>query len=503
MVYVSSWRNNEVRNEIETNIMSISKIISQSPIIKDNLGNPEKQFLIQNFVKDILDSSEDIEIIVVVDMNNIRYAHPDQNKIGLSFIGGDQIRVLKDGASYISEAEGTLGKQVRAFSPVFNGEDQVGFVMVSKRTENVKAQLDKAIKYIVYAIILGLSVGSLLSLMLSNNIKKSLLGLEPDEISRLYLQKESMLEALHEGIIAVDKSGYVTMINNSALNMLNLSEKDIINKNIGEHFDYFGLNDVLKTGKSEFYVDRVINNQNVIVNIVPIRNEEEVIGVLATFNDRTKFKSMAEELTGFKQIVDSLRANSHEFMNKLHTILGLIDMGETNIARNLIVDETQKRQKELSTVVTLIKDPTIAGQIIGKNSRSQELNIELNLDSNSFISERIAKPDAIDLTTIIGNLIENAFDAFKNVRRNNKSINLLLKESDSNLYIKVTDNATGIEQENIDKIFDLYFSTKNEIRGHGLYIVKNIVDSNNGHISVVSNIYVGTEIEIILPILYL
>ena len=213
--YISRWRINEIREETETNMMNMAIIISNSPVIKQNLGNMDRQQLIGNYVDNILKSAKNVEIIVVVDMNNIRYAHPKKDRIGKEFVGGDEKRVLETAESYSSEAEGTLGRQIRAFVPVFNNDGkQVGFVMVSKSITSFKEEVNSALNMITASSLLGLLIGIIGVFILSNNIKNSLLGLEPDEIARLYTQREGMLDAMHEGIIAIDENNKITLKNN-------------------------------------------------------------------------------------------------------------------------------------------------------------------------------------------------------------------------------------------------------------------------------------------------
>jgi two-component system CitB family sensor kinase/two-component system sensor histidine kinase DctS len=498
--YISNWRSNEIREEIEANIMNMATIVANSPVVIENLGKYDVQYRIQGFVDKILQSSQDIGIIVVVDMNNIRYAHPNKERIGKEFVGGDEKRVLEKGESYISVAVGTLGRQIRAFVPVYNHNgDQIGFVMVSKTMTSYREEINRSLKIMIVSTFIGLLIGAIGAFFLSSNIKKTLLGLEPDEITRLYIQRDGMLDALHEGIIAIDEKNHITLVNNSAIKMLSLNADRIIGRDIQEVFSSCKLGDVIISGKAEYYSDHTINNTLVVINRVPIKDGSKIIGAIATFSDRTKVKQLAEEITGVRQIVDALRANSHEFMNKLHTVLGLIDLGEIVEAKKYIMNETERHQKILTLVIRNIKDPAIAGLIIGKTSRANELGIKMRMDRESTLDKNIGKIDSSALITILGNLIENAMDALKSNITSPKLIEIFIKEYNDKIIIKVKDNGIGIKTENLEKIFEKGYSTKEGSRGQGLFLVKDIVEALKGRIHVESVIGQGTLFTVELP----
>lgn len=499
-IFIAYWRTNEIRKETETSIMSMSTIVANAPVIRQSLGNMDKQPAIQDYVDSILEASKNIEIIVVADMNSIRYAHPQKEKVGKEFVGGDQKRVLEQGESYISVAVGTLGRQIRAFVPVFNASNkQVGFVMVSKSITSYKQEINNALSIMIVSICIGLSVGAIGAFLLSDNIKKTLLGLEPDEITRLYTQRDSMLDAMHEGIIAIDQNNCITLVNNSAIKMLNLNTENIIGHNIQEVFPSCKLGNVMASGKAEYYSDHIINDTIVVINRVPIKNGDKIVGAIATFSDRTKVNQLAEEITGVKQIVAALRATTHEFMNKLHTILGLIDLGEIAEAKKYIMSETEKHQKILSLVIRNIKNPSIAGLIIGKTSRANELGIIMKIDEESELSKNTGRIDSSVLITILGNLIENAMDVLKGSNTTPKKIDVLIKEYNNKLLIKIADSGTGIKSEDIDRIFERGYSTKDGSRGQGLFIVKDIVEALKGNIKVKSILGQGSQFTVELP----
>lgn len=494
-----------IQDKVESNILNIAKTVAKSPSIRMSLEKKDPEGNIKKNVDSIYKDINDVEFIVVTDMNGIRYSHPDERRIGQKFVGGDEKRVIETGEVYISEGTGTLGKSLRAFVPIYSLDNnkQIGFVSVGALKESIiKAKID-AITHIALVAFIGLFTGAIAAVFLTNSIKKSLLGLEPEEISRLYNEKDSMLKAINEGIIAIDRNCNINMINVSALRILQLEgkfrEEELIGTPILDVLEGSRLPQVVETGIAEYNDQLIIKDTIVVTNRVPIMNKEEIIGALATFKDRTEITRLAEEVTGVKLIVEALRANTHEFMNKLHVILGLIQIGDIKQAKQYIL-KTAKNQELISEdIIKKIKDPTIAGLLIGKISRAKELGIEFRIDDNCNLED--SKNRYITnhtLITVIGNLLENAFDAVNKSSSKDKVVYFKILETDTDISITVKDTGIGILESELDKIFKRGYTTKLGSRGIGLDLVKKIVTVLKGDISVDSNIDKGTTFNIIL-----
>lgn len=496
--FVSRWSLNSVQKRVETNISNISTIVSNSPTIKKGLAEKNAS-VIQPYVKNILDNIDEIEFITVADMEEIRYAHPNPQRIGERFVGGDGERVVEKGECYISEATGTLGRSIRSFVPVFHEGNQVGFVVAGQLIDDVLKLRYQVLKSLLLFALLGVIIGIIGALLVGSDIKKSLLGLQPEEIVHLYTEKKAMLDSIKEGIIAIDELGKISLVNDSAIKILNIKDPDVLQKYVKDVFPTSRLIEVLKSGISEYDKEQVINDTIILTNRVPIRKGEEIIGAMATFNDRTQVKKLAEEITGVRQIVEALRANTHEFMNKLHVISGLIELNEIQEAKTYILDVTAEQQEVTSLVMNKIKNPTIAGLLLGKFSRAKELGIRMHLDEASFLKKDNKKIHSHMLVTIIGNLIENAMEAIIKDDKYIGEINIRIQEFDSKIEIEISDNGSGINKENLDRIFRRGFSTKDKDGGVGLFLVKETIDNLSGDIYVDSVWTKGTSMLAILP----
>ena len=448
--FVTSWMTSNIESKVKTSIMNVALIVAHSPEIKKALEIKDENKIIGDYIDTLLKSMDQIEYIIVVDMDGIRYSHPNPQLIGNKFVGGDEIRALKNRETYISEATGTLGKSLRAFTPIYdmNNKKEIGFVSVGTLTHSIEKSKHTAVMYLIFISFGGLAVGIIGAFLLAKNIKKTLLGLEPDEITKLYNEKMSIIDAIHEGLVAIDKHGQITLINDSALKILQLENKynkdEIIGQKMDVLFPTTRLLSITQLGIPEYDKEQNINNTLIMTNRVPIKDNEKIVGAIATFRDKTEVTKLAEELTGVMQIVEALRANNHEFMNKLHVILGLIHIGELEDAKKYITNITEKKQKLLSNVTNKIKNPTIAALLLGKFSRAQELKINLVIDEATNLENNLKNIPNNVLVTIIGNLIENAMEATSKSIKEDRYVNVRIQESSKEIKIKIKDSGIGI-----------------------------------------------------------
>ncbi|ABR49117.1 signal transduction histidine kinase regulating citrate/malate metabolism [Alkaliphilus metalliredigens QYMF] len=502
MYFATRQMVSNIQREMDTNIMNVAQVLANSAIVIEGIRTGDyEESAIQPFVEKILATTEQVEVIVVADMEGLRYGHNLRERLGQRFVGGDELRVLEHGDSYLSEATGTLGRQIRAFVPVYDLDthEQLGFVMTANLTQTIRGIRRQRVITIMLVSSIGLFLGIIGAVLLARNIKKILLGLEPEEISKLYLEKQGMLDAIHEGIIAIDENLQITLINDSATKLLGTQNTDVIGKNVLDVFPTSRLPEVLRTGIAEYNREQVINNTFIITNRVPITDGEKIVGAISTFRDKTLITRLAEEVTGVRLVVDALRANTHEFMNKLHVILGLMEIGELQEAKRFIVNVRENQQQIISLVTEKIKDPAIIGLLLGKVSRAKELGITMNISEDSCLEKRKDIINSNTLITIIGNLIENAMDAVSNSREEDKTIDISIRESLENIRIEVKDVGVGIEEKDRPYIFDRGFSTKEGSRGIGLALIKEMVENLGGNITVIDHVEKGTKFSIILP----
>ena len=467
-----------VSNELKTidyyskqNIMNLAQAVSRNKTVIDGLMNMESKH-VQEYTQEILQNTDNVEFITVANLDSIRLSHPNPENIGGTFSGDDEDRVVKTGESYYTESLGTLGVSLRAFAPVYDyDENLIGFVSAGTLSKNIEEVRRKAVRDSMFIVSIGLLIGFLGTILLTRNIKKSILGLEPYEIAALYNEKEAMLNAVNEGLIGIDKNKNITLINNAAIESMKIKDDRelIIGQNIFEVIPESKLVRVLDTGLNEYNEEIILNGNAFISNRIVVRDGEEIVGAIASFIDKTEAVNLAEELTGVRQIVEALRANQHEFKNKLHVLLGFLHTRQYEMAEDFIMDTYERQEKIIGIVSKGIGNSTIAALILGKFSRARELGVEFFVDSSSRLSKETRKYNN-DLVTIIGNLIENAFDAVVMSGNDKKTVKLKILETDSTIEINVADNGIGIPSEDKERIFSRGYSTKSGNTGVGLFL---------------------------------
>ncbi len=311
--------------------------------------------------------------------------------------------------------------------------------------------------------------------------------MDRDNLLKMFKLREDILTALEEGILAIDNDKKVIFINQAAISMLHISDKHPVGKQLSEIYPASKLSNLLKTGKKEFNVQmKSLKNDYVISDRMPIWDDGKIIGAVAIFRNRTEVVKLAENLTGVKHLVESMRANNHDFINKLHVILGLIQMQKYDEAVEYIMNVSMVQKEIISGIIHHIETPSIAALLIGKFARAAELGIHFAIDESSLLKEDDTNIPADVFITVLGNLIENAMDSLNTSSIKTKKMLVSIKANNKSVVIAVSDNGPGISKENLKKIFHKGYSTKDNSRGTGLFVVKNLVESYNGKISVTS-----------------
>lgn len=481
-----------IERQMAVNVMNIAKSIATDPFVISAFYLERPEEVLQPYAERIRKSSTNIEFITIINMNSERYSHPNPQNIRKKFVGGDEDRALK-GETYISKAVGTLGPSLRALTPIKDGDKQIGAVAVGTLTKDIRRVQWEVAENIFIIMFIVMALGGIASYLLSRNIKRDIFGLEPYQIAKMFEERNAILDAVVEGIIAVDGEGRIALMNNAARRIIGLDEGvSVLGKDIEEVIPTSRLKLVLKTGNPEYNDEQIVNGTSIITNRVPIVVDGRVEGAIASFRPKTDLEHLGEQLTGYRQVIDTLRAQAHEFMNHMHVVAGLISLGQASDALRFIYDELGAQQGFTGQVTKSIRDKRVAALLLGKYSHASEMGVKLYLDEDSELYEEHGLVSSGELVTVLGNLIENAIEALSLFDRESKVIGVYVKERPDYIFIKVYDNGPGIAQEVLPRIFDKGFTTKRGSEGMGLFIVKGIVERRKGNIEVRSDGLSGT-----------
>ncbi|WP_053373519.1 ATP-binding protein [Paenibacillus sp. FJAT-27812] len=492
---------NNLEKSVGSSALKIAKTVALMDVIGDAFDDANPSATIQPIVEKIR-METDAEYIVIGNREGIRYAHPIPDRIGKEMVGGDNGPVLQ-GESIISKAVGSMGPSLRGKTPIYDDHNQIiGIVSVGILVKDIEASAQAYRNEMILFAAIALMVGCGGAIAIANSVKRSIHGLEPKEIGMLYQEKRAILETIHEGIIAVNTEGTVTLVNHTALMLIDPNETmEITGRHVQEVIPGSRLLEVIKSGQAERDQEMVINESLVVVNRLPIYNhQQQVVGAVSSFRNKSELLRLTEELTQVKRYTEALRAQSHEYSNKLYTIYGLIQLESYQEAMDLITHETDVHQNLIHFLLHEIPDPIIGGILIGKFNRANELKVNLEIDRRSTFK---AIPSAISrnqLVTVIGNLIDNAFDSVLESSAPVKQITVLLSDTGLDLAIEISDSGLGISEENAGRLFEMGFSTKKqENRGFGLSNVQQAVQQLGGSISFRNRPEGGVTFAVVIP----
>jgi len=478
--------------------IEIARIVADNSVIVDGLSGKGDAEYIQDFAQKITDLSA-VQFITVMDMNRIRKSHLNPSQIG-TYYEEEDVNPAFSGIETTSENKGSLGRSLRAFSPVFGHDgQQIGVVLVGILLDRVQDTIDSNMRGIYVGVGFGMLAGILGALVLARRIKKIMFGLEPFAIAKLLEERSAMIQSVREGIIAVDRQSRVTILNEQAIKIFHRAGLDgkPVDQKVNEYVSNTKMGDILETGEAELDQEQDLNGITILSNRIPIIVDGEIVGAITTFRDRTEMRQLAEKLTDVQIYAEALRAQTHEFMNKLHVIIGMVRLGYYERLTSYVSEIANQYQVEVGYVVKKIKDPVLAGFLLGRLSLARENGAKMILSDDSYVPVP-AKPELVhEVITIVGNLINNALDAI--AESTDKNIIVHFSYDKEILTIKVSDTGDGIDEEIQKHIFRQGYSTKGTDRGLGLYLIKRSLERLGGEIKVVSTVGKGAMFSVTIP----
>jgi two-component system CitB family sensor kinase len=170
----------------------------------------------------------------------------------------------------------------------------------------------------------------------------------------------------------------------------------------------------------------------------------------------------------------------------------------------LIGQESKGIQDLVQLLVTVVPDPIVAGCILGKFNRARELGLELIVDKESQMVDIPKSIPRDKLVTLIGNLLDNAFEATRvNTTKDdiaNRNVTLSMSDYGDDLIFEIDDNGKGISDEDKGFIFDKGVSSKvEEGHGYGLYLVSCILKQLHGEMTLRNLDAGGSRAIVYLP----
>lgn len=503
-IFALNYLDNSLEEQVGQKAVHVAKTIAAIPQIIEAVETRDSTFLQPTSIQ--LANTIEARFVVIGDRNSIRLAHPNFERVGQPMYDDDgdyNEPALLEGRPYVQKAIGSLGASIRGKAPIFDqaGENVIGVVSVGFLLDSVDSIIARYRTTLTIAIISAFLLSVLIAIWFANHFKKAIFGLEPEQIGLLFEERNATLESIREGIIAINSDGLITTFNRAALNTLELSANiPLLGQPIQQVLPGSQLLEVLADGEPQYDQEFWINDMCLIANRIPVRHNNRIIGVVASFRRKDELDMVSRKLTRIQQYADSLRSQTHEYSNKLHTIAGLIQIGANNEALNLIGQETENHQTLIHLLVEAVPDPVLAGCLLGKYNRARELGLTLRVDTESHMSDLPERLPRDQLVSIIGNLLDNAFDATWAHTGAGGEVFLTMTDLGNDLIFEIEDQGAGIPVDEQERIFEKGVSSKHEPgHGIGLHLVGTLLHRLGGTVTIDPAESGGSRFTVYIP----
>ncbi len=480
--------------QYEDRARSVANVVAEIPQVQSAVPAGDPTHLIPALANRIARSSG-ASYVVVTNTGGMRFSHPNPQLIGQRL--EEPVAVL-DGRDHVGIDHGSLGRSANGKAPIFSsagavvGQVSVGIVE-ARVAEAVRAQILVIVLYSTIALV----VGALVALAMTQALRRATFGLQPAEIGSLLQDREAMLHGIREGVIGFDAKQRITLINDEARRLMHLAGS-LVGRSVADVFGPGRLRDLLD-GHAQGRDQTVLTEDSLlVVNRSPVVVAGRDVGSVVTLRDRTELESLVRELHAVTGLVSALRAQEHEFTNRLHVIAGLVDLGEFDEASRFATTVTQNHLASAEDLRARIAPSVLAALILAKIAVAAEREIDLVVTHTSHLD--VDEGHAETLMTIVGNLVDNAMDAVAS-QPSPRTVTVELQD-EADILIVVRDNGPGIHADIVDEIFVDGYSTKSprgqSSRGLGLALVQRIVRRSEGTITVSAQ--QGARFEIRLPL---
>ena len=478
----------------EQRALDIANTVAQLPTISEALVRNDPGHSIQAIAEQVRRNTG-ASYVVVINRDGVRFSHPTSALIGQHI---EEPVVALDGQNHPGIDDGSLGRSANGRVPLrAAGGAIVGEVSVGIREEQVASQLNQQIVSVALYSVLALAIGVVASWLLARRLKRATFGLELNEIATLLQEREAMLHGIREGVVGVDAKGCVSVINDEARRLLGIGA-NARGQRIGDLLAAGRLHDLLSGAMSAD--DEVVLTDEflLMVNRMPVVLAGRSAGHVITLRDRTELEGLVRELHALTGLTTALRAQEHEFNNRLHVVTGLLGLGEPDEAARYLAHISDDSTAQTIDLRARIAPAELAALLLAKVTIAAELDVRLTVSPDSHLD--CAPEQVRSLLTILGNLIDNAVDAVAG-RPEPRAVTVHISDAAGEVHMVVTDTGPGVSPAALHEIFLDGYSTKSARgamrRGLGLALVHRLVHRAGGAIDVRPG--PGARFEVRLP----
>ncbi|MFG2289800.1 ATP-binding protein [Streptomyces sp. NPDC048595] len=474
--------------------LAIAQTAAAAPSLDDALesSRPSRHGPVQNEAERIR-AATGAEYVVIMDKRGVRWSHTDPDEIG-HHVSTDPSVALA-GREVMQIDEGTLGRSARGKVPLRdeNGE-VIGAVSVGIAYESVQERLLSTVPQLLAYAGGALAVGALAAYLVSRRLQRRTHDLAFSDISALLAEREAMLHGIREGFLALDARGRIRLMNDEAQRLLDLRSEDT-GRPLDTALAPGRTTDVLAGRVSGTDLLAVSGQRVLVANRMPTDDG----GAVVTLRDRTELERLGRELDGTRGLIDALRAQDHEHANRLHTLLGLLELGLHEEAVEFVTQAVGVHRATAEQVTERIHDPLLAAILVGKATVATERGVSLRIAPGTHLPDRLVDPHS--LVTVLGNLIDNALDATSSER--DAQLEVEIRADGHTAILRVSDNGPGVPEERRAEIFTEGWTTKEPPahgqRGIGLALVRRLAERYGGSAEVGERPRGGAVFTVTLP----
>ena len=483
-------------------VSALAEQLAANPLVRGSLSLPEERTGLATLAQQVVVQSRVTSVTIADSAEQVRVSTDPSLDSGRIPVGSTGVG---EGASWSGTLELEGDRQLVAQVPVLSVEEghvgsHLGTVMIAVDFPSVWERLRGASSYLLTYLGTALVLGILGSWMLARRIKRQTLGLEPREIAGLAEHREAMLYGIAEGVIALDPQHRITLVNDVARRLLDLPEHSVGVSLADLRIDG-RLRDVLVGEGDERHqpgspsggrADDVPRDEVVIrrgrvlvMNRMSVSKDGRHLGTVTTLRDRTELANLEREIGSFRSSTQLLRAQAHDFANQLHTISGLIQIGEYDEVVRYVDAVSRHRESLDLTINRRVRDSAVSALLMAKSSLAAERRVELRICDDTSL-DRLEPADSADVATVVGNLVDNAIDAAAILGASHGS-RWACARTPTTVEVVVQDSGPGIAPELAQEVFTHGFTTKaaqSGERGIGLALTRLVCQRRGGEVAV-------------------
>lgn len=479
-------------------VTGVATAIADAPSVAAAVAGPRPSSVLQPYAERVRHDTG-VRFITIMTPDGIRYTHPNPALIGGRFLG--HIDPARAGRTFTETHTGTLGRSVRVVTPVFGaGHRVVALVSVGVTVGTLNQRLRRQLLDLAGAALLALALGGAGTYLVNARLRRHTHGMDAAELSRMYEYHDAILHTVREGLLLLDRHGRVALANDGARELLRLP-RDADGRAVGD----LGLPESLTATltAAEPCVDEIhlTADRVLVVNKSAVTSGTRDLGHVVTLRDHTDLQALTGELDSVRGFAESLRAQTHEAANRLHTVVSLIELGRPEQAVAFATAELEIAQRLTDQVVSAVAEPVLAALLLGKAAQAKERGVDLLITPDTRVDDRDG-PEAIgsrDMVTIVGNLIDNAVDAAAAAGDDTVDgdtaadgdtprVTVTVRTDGGTLLVRVADTGRGVDAGAVRDIFRRGWSSKPQDRpygrGLGLALVEQAVLRHGGRVEV-------------------